>query len=249
MPVLPFMDTIAESLGVDAVADTLIDVSPVEETAEQPLHDLTDPDDSDDLLQLLQEPVVVDEPPVVARDRVDEAAPSVASTEPCSTDSDVESDVDVEATPNDDHDPRFQRMNRQWWNGTQGVIDVRPWGPGADATSGKVFDYCSYTIGRLVGSAGGPGTITYKVGVAKDVFRRFDDYVTRDDKPFSHMFVLHRTSTREGAHYLESGLINRNWCIPHFVNKERRDRGGTGNADGCVSGCFVYVIAYRHVGP
>ena len=80
MPVLPFMDTIAESLGVDAVADTLIDVSPVEETAEQPLHDLTDPDDSDDLLQLLQEPVVVDETLVVAHeslvvahDRVDDA--------------------------------------------------------------------------------------------------------------------------------------------------------------------------------
>ena len=238
MPVLPFMDTIGESVGVEAVADTLIEVSPVEETAGQPLHDLTDPDD---LLQLLQQPVVVDEPPVVAHDRVDEATPSVASTELCSTDSEVESDVA--------DDPRFQRMNRNWWNGAQGVIDVRPWGPGADATSGKVFQYCSYTIGRLVGSAGGPGTITYKVGVANDVFRRFDDYVARGDKPFTHMFVLHRTSTREGARYLETGLISCNWCVPHFVNKERRDRGGTGNADGCVSGCFVYVIAYRHVRP
>ena len=67
------------------------------------------------------------------------------------------------------------------------------------------------------------------------------NYVTHDPIPFSHMFVLHQTSTKEGAEFLEAGLIAMNWDKPHFVNKERSDMGGIGNS----GGCFVYVVAHR----
>ena len=182
--------------------------------------------------------------PVEAHDVV-ESASSVATTE-----LDVGSDAepDVEAVHDDTtvattgaRDNRFESMHRVWWEGASGVVDARPWGPGTAATSGKVLRYCSYTIGRLIGTSGGRGTVTYKVGIAHDVCTRWSNYVTHDPIPFSHMFVLHQTSTKEGAEFLEAGLIAMNWDTPHFVNKKRSDMGGTGNS----GGCFVYVIAHR----
>ena len=98
-----------------------------------------------------------------------------------------------------------------WWGGAAGVVDARPWGPGTAATSGKVLQYCSNTIGRLIGASGGRGTVTYKVGMARDVFTRWSNYGTHDPIPFGHMFVSHQTSTKEGAEFLEAGLIATNW--------------------------------------
>ena len=76
-----------------------------------------------------------------------------------------------------------------------------------DATSGVVFKYCTHTIGRIVDSAGGPGTTTFKVDIAHDPHRRWEVYLAFDEEPFTHLFLLHRTKTREGADYLEAGLI------------------------------------------
>ena len=231
------MDTIGESVPPcvytidDSVpAGTFVEQSPVGGAVI----------DDDGLLHLLNDPV--DEPPLGVSDLDDDHASSVATTELDISDAEPGDGADVHygTTTLDDIDPRFVRMHRDWWLGISGVVDLRPFGPGEDATSAKVHTYCSYTIGRLVGTALGYGNAVFKVGTAHDVFEKFNSYVQQDPKPFSHMFLLHRTCTREGAGFLAASLIKQNWTIPRFVNKERRDKGGEG---GDASGCFVYVIA------
>ena len=196
--------------------------------------------DDDGLLHLLNVPV--DEPPLGVSDFDDDHASSVATTELDISDAEPGGGADVHdgATTPDDIDRRFVRMHRDWWLGISGVVDLRPFGPGENATSAKVHTYCSYTIGRLVGTALGYGNAVFKVGTAHYVFEKFNSYVQQDPKPFSHMFLLHRTCTKEGAGFLAASLIKQNWTIPRFVNKERRDMGGEG---GGASGCSVYVIA------
>ena len=196
--------------------------------------------DDDGLLDLLNDPM--DEPPVGVANLDDGHSSSVATTElDVSSDESVDgADAHYQTTTLDDIGPGFVRMHRDWWLGISGVVDLRRFGPGRDATSAKVQTYCAYTIGRLVGASIGYGNAVYKVGTAHDLFDKFNSYVLHDPKPFRHMFLLHRTGTREGAGFLAASLIKRNWCIPRFVNKERRDMGGE---DGETSGCFVYVIA------
>ena len=154
-------------------------------------------------------------------------------------------DADAGATVASEEDPYFVRMKRNWWKDAHGVIDTTPWGHGADASAGKVFEYCTYTIGRIVGSAGGPGSTKFKVGVAGDPFTRWTMYCEHDAMRFTHMFMLHRTDTREAANYLEAGLIAHLWCSTGCVNKERRDKGGTGPNRTSDDASWVYVIARR----
>ena len=189
--------------------------------------------DDDGLLHLLNVPV--DEPPLGVSDFDDDHASSVATTE---LDTSGDESGDHETAP--PGDPRFVSMHRDWWRGTNGVVDLRPFGPGVAATSGRVHRYCETTIGRLLGAGKAHGDVVFKVGTAHDVFEKFNSYVQQDPKPFSHMFLLHRTCTKEGAGFLAASLIKQNWTIPRFVNKERRDMGGEG---GGASGCSVYVIA------
>ena len=125
------------------------------------------------------------------------------------TELDPESDCELTTTDesaseedNTTVDPRLVRLHGSWWKGEPGVVDVRRWGPGADATSGLVFTHCAYTIGRIVGSAGGQGTTTFKVGIAHEPHRRWENYLASDEEMFTHMFLLHRTKSREGADYL-----------------------------------------------
>ena len=225
----PCVHTIDESVP----AGTLVELSPVEAVI-----------DDDSLLQLLND--LVDEPPLVAFDLFDDHGSSVATTELDMSDDEPGDGGGVRASSPDQQrtlgevDPRFVRMHRDWWLGISGVVDLRPSGPGDDATSCQVNTYCSYTIGRLVGTALGYGNAVFKVGTTHDVFENFNPYISQDPKPFSHMFLLHRTCTKEGAGFLEASLIKRNWRIPRFVNKERDDNGGDG---GDTSGRFVYVIA------
>ena len=119
-------------------------------------------------------------------------------------------------------------------------------GAGADASAGKVFEYCRCTIARMVGSAGGPGSTRFKVGVAGDPFTRWTMYCEHDAMRFTHMFMLHRTDTREAANYLEAGLIAIYWCSHGCVNKERRDKGGTGPNRTDDDASWVYVVALRN---
>ena len=144
------------------------------------------------------------------------------------------------------HDPRFVREHRQWWAGTSGVVDMRPFGPGPNATAGKVFAYCTATIGRVVGTAGGPGTATFMVGAARDVFIQWETLVAFDALPFTHMLALHRTACRDGGEFLEAALINNLRFRPCFVNNARGDKGGNGNYGDYNSGLFLYVVAFRH---
>ena len=241
MPILPYMETIDDSvppcvhtIDESVPAGTLVELSPVVEAVI----------DDDTLLQLLNDPM--DEPPLVASDAVDDYEPSMASTVLDMSD-DEPSDVACVRASSPDHQeafgeviPRFVHRHRDWWLGITGVVDLRSFGPGDDATSGQVSTYCSYTIGRLVGTAAGYGNAVFKVGTAHDVFEKYNSYIAQNTKPFTHMFLLHRTCTKEGAGMLEALLIQKNWFIPHFVNKERNDKGGEG---GATSGRFVYVIA------
>ena len=174
---------------------------------------------------------------------VDDSSGDLTSTE--DDEIDVEVVVDLDVASGTSGDPRFVRLHRTWWNGTSGVIDLRPLGPGETATAGSVFKYCTYTIGRIVGSAGGPGRSEFKIGLARDPFHRWDMYRESDPKPFTHMFLLHTTETRAGANYLEVGLINNCWCVHGCVNRARRDRGGTGGHSNDTGPCVAYVVAYR----
>ena len=175
---------------------------------------------------------------------VEDSSGDLTSTEDDEIDDEVVVDMDVASGTSGD--PRFVRLHRTWWNGTSGVIDLRPLGPGETATAGSVFKYCTYTIGRIVGSAGGPGRSEFKIGLARDPFHRWDMYRESDPKPFTHMFLLHTTETREGANYLEVGLINHCWCVHGCVNRARRDRGGAGGLRNDDAGpCVAYVVANR----
>jgi hypothetical protein len=97
-------------------------------------------------------------------------------------------------------------------------------------------------IGRVIGEVGGRGTVRFKVGMARCVFERWAAYV-EDVECFTHMFVLVKTATREGACYLESALIAFNWNEKGCVNEERRDAGGTGS--GSEGPHAVYLVARR----
>ena len=90
------------------------------------------------------------------------------------------------------------------------------------------------------------GTTSIGVGVANDVFGRCERYKRTDPNAFTHMFVLHRTRNGEAAEFLEATLIDHLRCTPRFVNKERRDIGGSGNYRGYSSGVFVYIVAFKH---
>ena len=137
------------------------------------------------------------DPSVQAADtEVDDSSGDLTSTEDDEIDDEVVVDMDVAFGTSGD--TRFVRLHRTWWNGTSGVIDLRPLGPGETATAGSVFKYCTYTIGRIVGSAGGPGRSEFTIGLARDPFHRWDMYRESDPKPFAHMFLLHTTETGGG---------------------------------------------------
>ena len=203
-----------ETLG-ETVPGTLIELSPVEESVVDV--------DSD---------VVVELQPI-APDPVDDHASSVATTE---LDTSGDESGDHETAP--PGDPRFVSMHRDWWRGTNGVVDLRPFGPGVAATSGRVHRYCETTIGRLLGAGKAHGDVVFKVGTARDVFEKFNSYVAHDPTPFTHMYLLHRTCENEGSGFLAAGLIERYWDHPRFINAEHNDLDGTG---GAMSGTFVYV--------
>ena len=137
---------------------------------------------------------------------------------------------------------QFVNRHSKWWLGESGVVDLRRFGPPATASSGVLIRKALYTISRLIGEAGGIGSVRYKVGMARRVFLRWHAYA-EDSEQFSHMFILASTATREGANYFEAALISHNWEIDGCINRARRDLGGTGR--GCDGPCIVYVVARR----
>ena len=59
---------------------------------------------------------------------VDDSSGDLTSTEDDEIDVEVVVDMDVAFGTSDD--TRFVRLDRTWWNGTSGVIDLRPFGLG-----------------------------------------------------------------------------------------------------------------------
>ena len=66
---------------------------------------------------------------------VDDSSGDLTSTEDDEIDDEVVVDMDVASGTSGD--PRFVRLHRTWWNGTSGVIDLRPFGPLGDCDRGQ----------------------------------------------------------------------------------------------------------------
>ena len=136
----------------------------------------------------------------------------------------------------------FVHRLREWWVGPRGVINVHRFGLTTAVSAGKVLEQCRYAIGRVIGEAGGSGSVRFKIGMTSNLFLRWSFY-EEDDEPFTHMFFLHQTSSREGANMLEAALIAAHFNVEGCINTERRDLGGTGR--GVDGPCYVYVVAHR----
>lgn len=129
-----------------------------------------------------------------------------------------------------------------WWVGDQGVIDFRLVPPAEFAC--QVMADVKQRINWIIDDRGGSSRIRFKIGVAHCPFRRWSMYQRNDAEPFTHLFVLYETRTREAALYMECALIWEYWGIRGCINTERRDRGGTGPVRNMVAGPnTVYIVA------
>jgi len=129
-----------------------------------------------------------------------------------------------------------------WWVGAQGVIDFRLVPPAEFAC--QVMADVRQRVDWIIDDRGGSSRIRFKIGVAYCPFHRWRMYKRLDAEPFTHLFVLYETQTREAAFVIECYLIWQYWGKRGCINTERRDRGGTGPQRNLAAGPnTVYIVA------
>jgi hypothetical protein len=153
-----------------------------------------------------------------------------------------------ESTPENDGDesdsgrtiPFHIHLLAKWWLSPNGVhghfLRVRP------RSGAATVAYCKETVMWLLRSSHAAGRhARFKIGMCTDPWRRYGMYSEGDPEGFQQMFLLYKSASREAANFLELLIIDKVWFAPGCVNRERRDRGGTGN--GPLGTSFVYAVA------
>jgi hypothetical protein len=128
----------------------------------------------------------------------------------------------------------------KWWLSPHGVhghfLRVKP------RSAAATVAHCKETTMWLLRSSHAVGRhARFKIGMCIDPWQRYGMYSEGDTECFQHFFLLAKTASREAANFLELLIIDKVWFAPGCVNRERRDRGGTGH--GPLGASFVYVVA------
>ncbi len=86
------------------------------------------------------------------------------------------------------------------------------------------------------------GPCRFKIGVTCDPRGRWYKYSSPYCHEFEQMDINCMITCRESAYLLEVALIKEFWNEPGCINRERRDRGGTGSTPLGLNFYYVYCV-------
>jgi hypothetical protein len=157
-----------------------------------------------------------------------------------------------------DHETWFSRNDKNGWPEKRGIINnMKRFTNGRTPCEGRRLRMCIESFEHVC--RGQKHRVEHKVGLAFDARVRWEHYIKDGEvwKP-DFMVLLQRPPSREGAGYMEAGLIQHIWADGYYksnsINVKRGDLGGEGprRADRAhhphyVSVCIRLVQRYDRV--
>ena len=154
-----------------------------------------------------------------------------------------------------DHETWFSRNDKNGWPEKRGIINnMKRFTNGRTPCEGRRLRMCIESFEHVC--RGQKHRVEHKVGLAFDARVRWEHYIKDGEvwKP-DFMVLLQRPPSREGAGYMEAGLIQHIWADEYYksnsINVKRGDLGGEGprRADRAHHPHYVYVcirLVQRH---